>query len=235
MMRLPKLIFLMISLGCFSLKSNPAMSENSTEDLHNICEFSETSRHLINTFSVLNNLYHQNIIQITSCTVLSQDSSEYKSYRRFSTCLLKGTQFWKNEEKTIVVYFHMDHAKSVRLVVFWNALSKLDLLKSFFRLSNRSKHFTVKIDSPEFVSEVMEFLINFPQTPSIQESIFNVARLDMDAIDIVITPYRRDEFLVHLSLLRKERIIYDTDIITNYSSDNKDDFFIMPALHLHEE
>lgn len=234
-MRLQKFIFLVVSLGCFSLKYSPAVSENFTGDLHSFFEFSETSQHLINTFSVLNSLYNQKVIQITSCTVMSQNSSvEYTSYRRFSTCLLRGTRFWKNGKKIIIVHFDMDHVKPVHLTVSWNSLSKLDLLKSFFKASNKSKHFTIEMDSPEVVSEVMEFLTNLPQPVSIQESLLNVAKLNMDAIDIAITPYRRGESLVHLSLLQNERMIYDTEIITNYSSDNKNDFFILPALHLHE-
>ena len=233
-MRLQNFIFLMCFLGCFSLKLNPAVSEKFTGHLYNGFEFSETSRHLINTFSVLNDLYHQNIIQVTSCTVLSQNPSEYKSYRRFSTCLLRGTRFWKNQEKTIIVYFYIDHEKPVQLTVNWTSLSKLDLLKSFFKSPNRSKHFTIEVDSPEVVSEVVGFLTSLPQPNSIQESLFNVARLNMDAIDVAITPYRKDEFLVHLSLLQNERMIYDTEIITNYSFNNKDNFFIQPAMHLHE-
>ena len=233
-MRLQKFIFLVTFLSCFSFKLNSAVSQNVTGHLYNVFEFSETSRHLINTFSVLNDLYHQNIIQVTSCTVLSQKPSEYKSYRRFSTCLLRGTRFWKNEGKTIIVYFYIDHSKPVHLTVSWTSLSKLDLLKSFFKSPSKSKHFTIEVDSPEVVSEVVEFLTSLPQPNSIQESLFNVARLNMDAIDVAITPYRNDEFLVHLSLLQNERMIYDTEVITNYSSNNKDNFFIQPVMHLHE-
>ena len=211
-----------------------SVSEKNMRNLSSISEFSETSRHLVNVFSMLNDLYDRDIIQISSCTVLFQNSSEYKKYRRLSACLLRGTRLWKEEEKKIVVHFHIDNIKTVNLVLIWSSFSKLNLLKSFFKSQNTTNRLFVKIDPPETPSEVIDFLSNLPHPILVQESLFNVARLNMDEIDLEITPYTKDEFLVRLNVLQQKRSIYDVDVITNYSSDNRDDFFVLPASNLHE-
>ena len=183
---------------------------------------------MIAVFSRFNELLLDDLIKVNHCTVTGEDGVQEKPYKHISSCLFFNTPLFDRQSQTFRVHTEIDDKDSFDFVVHWSAVSKVELLKSLFRIRNSSRDIQITAVSPYTISSILASLLEVPLLDAVAEPLFFLSQLEVDELQINIEPRNRMEHTVHLRLFREEEEIYDVHFVTNYRFGKENDFFILP-------
>ena len=178
---------------------------------------------LVHIFSTLNLFVIEGGIQFTHCTEISSG----EVYESFRSCLFKETPFFKEQEKTVVVHAELGHSGiTFDFVLTFDRISKFLLLMSHIDPRSSSYEVSIQVVSPQTLSHVIESLLNSPEMENIKEELASVYSFHPDTVRIHIQPHKKDIRMIRFNFVRNTHTVYDATIITDYSLDGSDNYFV---------